>query len=536
MISQNPYSNCLSARLYYYDFLNKESKEDIPEGTLNHINNCPDCQAEIDQLETLLTNIDERSEEQENRRNSAITTLLKLHFSYVDERVTCKTVKPFLASLADSALQILIPTPITEHIDECRNCRDDLLTIRDFHLTHKQLCRLGQLLAEKSTDDTVSCSQARQAIPAVASLVFRKTNAEVLKHLSACPQCRQTLLQYREGLSQKQPDNDTDQDTIPCRAVSPSDIYDYALPYGIDPSDDEYAEFREPLALHLGGCPTCMAKVLELQKTIYRIADRSESDVVTVYHVDELIAAHKPVNFTARLKQITSSPKVRPWLKVSVAAAAAVIIISLGLMLNEPTVEANSYDQMSAAIEKARNLHITTYNYSGNKPKVTQETWLSQSLGFYMLKDMNKYDLMDFTKKLRKVRALDSNLVDQIILPNNEKAKIEGNTAAYLNLLPFAYLSKAPQGTTWNPATGDDITTAIQSSEVFDLVRTTTTARGSQIFYRWRFYIDPEKNLPNTIEYSRKLSKSDDYTLISKIVVEQMKDSEMQDAIDKVFP
>lgn len=534
MISQNPYSNCLSARLYYYDFLNKESKEDIPEGTLNHINNCPDCQAEIDQLETLLTNIDERSEEQENRRNSAITTLLKLHFSYVDERVTCKTVKPFLASLADSALQILIPTPITEHIDECRNCRDDLLTIRDFHLTHKQLCRLGQLLAEKSTDDTVSCSQARQAIPAVASLVFRKTNAEVLKHLSACPQCRQALLQYREGLSQKQPDNDTDQATIPCRAVSPSDIYDYALPYGIDPSDDEYAEFREPLALHLGGCPTCMAKVLELQKTIYRIADRSESDVVTVYHADELIAAHKPVNFTARLKQITSSPKVRPWLKVSVAAAA-VVIIGLGLMLNEPTVEATSYDQMSAAIEKARNLHITTYNYSGNEPKITIEKWFTRSLGIYMFKDMSKYDLKDLTNKLQKVRVLGSDLVEQAKLPDYDQVKIERNIGVFLNLLPFARLSEAPPGTTWKPTTAADKTTANENSEFSDLTWTETSSTGS-ITYKRRYYVDPKSSIPIKIELYRKFSESDDYTLRLKTITEQIDDSEMQNAIDKAFP
>jgi hypothetical protein len=492
-------------------------------------------------LGTLLQNINEKSEDQESRRNSAITTLLKLHFSYVNEPVTCSTVKPFLASLADPALHILIPTPITKHLDECRSCREDLLTLQDFHLTHKQLCRLGQLLADKPTEDTMNCSQARQAIPAVASMMFRKTNAEVLKHLSTCPGCREELFRYREGLVLELPDSTIDQDKIPCKAVSPSDIYDYALPYGIDPSDDEYAEFREPLASHLGGCPMCLAKVQELQKTIYSIVDRFASDVVTVYHVDEPVVAkaednaehEQPINFTARLQQAMFSPRVKSWLKVS---AAAVVIIGLALMLNEPTVEAVSLNEMSRAIEKAGNLHALTYSYSGNEAKVILEQWLSRSLGFYMRRDMNKYNLSDFTSKLRKVRALGSDLVEQSKLADNTQVKIEGNTAVFLNLLPFARLSEAPQGTTWDTATDVDMTTANESCEVFDLVWTETSASGSQITFKKRFYVDPETNLPIKTEFYRKSSKSDEYILLSKIIVEQISDSQMQAAIDNAFP
>jgi len=331
------------------------------------------------------------------------------------------------------------------------------------------------------------------------------------------------------------PDNETDQAAIPCRAVSPSDIYDYALPYGIDPSKDEYAEFREPLALHLGGCPTCMAKVLELQKTIYSITDRPESDVVTVYHVDEPLAARKPINFTARLKQTVSSPKVSPWLKIG-ATAAAIIIISMGLMLNEPTVEADSWDQMSEAIKKAINLHISNYSYSVDEALLTREIWLSRSLGFYMLKDMNKYDLSDFTNKLHKVRTLGRSLVEENELSNDEQAIIERNIAVFLNLLPFARLSDAQEGTTWNRATGDDITRINESCEVFDLMWTSITASGSPIFYKRRYYIDSETSLPYNIEYSRKLPENDEYTLLSKIVIKQLKDSQMQDAVAKAFP
>jgi hypothetical protein len=353
MISQNPYSNCLSARLYYYDFLSEENTDRIPESTLDHIMHCPDCQLEIGRLEKLLGKVDEGIEDQQSRRTSAIATLLKFHFAHVGEPVTCNTLKPFVASLADPVLQIRIPTPITRHLEECRNCRTDLQILQNLNLTHKQLCRLGQLLAEEPTNHTVGCSQARQAIPAVASMVLRDTDAETLKHLTTCPGCREKLIQRREELRRTLADSRTDQGKIPCKAVLPSDIFDYAFPYGIDPADDEYAEFREPLASHLAECPACLAKVQQLQKTIYSIVERPESGVVTVYHIEEPVpagtendAGHMPpkttINLTARLKQGLLSPKVKPWLKAA-AAAAAVVLIGLTLMLYESTVTAVSY-------------------------------------------------------------------------------------------------------------------------------------------------------------------------------------------------
>lgn len=546
MISQNPYSNCMSARLYYYDFLHEETKADIPECTLNHIIHCPDCQAEINRLDTLLSNAKDMHISLKNQRNTAITSLLKFHFSYVNEPVTCNTVKPFLASMADPAIRLTIPTPITEHIEECENCRDDLHTLQDLHLTHKQLCRLGQFLAQTPTEDTISCSQARQAIPDVASMMFGRTNAETLKHLSTCPDCRRELFKHREQLLLELSYSEKDQADIPCKAITSSDIYDYALPYGIDPSVDEYAEFREPLATHLGGCPTCIAKVQELLKTIYRISDRSESDVVTVYQVDEPAVADtesikdntqqsKTINFTSRLRQTTLSTRAKPWLKASVAAAA-VLIIGIGLMVNSPTVEADPWDHINSAISKARNLHVSTETYMRNGEKVIQEKWLSQSYGLYMYKDINKIELSDFENTHLKVRTLDTNVVEESTLPNTEQAKIEGNEAVFLELLPFARLSDAQEGTTWNRATGDDITLPNENCEVFDLVSTGKSIRGESIIVRRRYYIDPETNLPIKTKVYQKSPKTGEFILISKTIIKQMSDDEMQTVKKTAFP
>ena len=545
MISQNPYSNCMSARLYYHDFLREESKKAIPESTLHHIINCPDCQAEICRLESLLVNADKRLEDQQSRRNSAITTLLKFHFTHVGEPVTCNTIKPFLASLADPVLEIRVLTPVTKHVDECQRCRADLQALQNLHLTHKQLCRLGQFLADKPAEDTVSCSQARKAIPSVASMIFRDTNAEVLKHLSTCPDCWKELFLRREELRRTLPDSGTEQEKIPCEAVSPSDIYDYALPYGIDPADDEYAEFREPLASHLGGCPTCLAKVQELQKTIYAIAERPESDVVTIYHVDEPVPAgtemtadHAPsgssIKLTARWKRRLSSPKVKSGLKIS--AAAAVIVVGLLLVPHGSTVTANLYDQMGTAINNARNIYVTNTTFLSNNAELTRETWISQSMSLQMQKNMKEYILSDFENKLEKTRELGSDLVVEKDLPENTLATIKRSLAGHLNLLPFARMSEAPKGTIWDPVEDDDLVLVDKNSEAYDLVWMDKTYGGSLTYYRRRFFIDPETNLPNKIEFYGKSSDKEEYTLQSKMVIKFFDDNKMQAAVNDAFP
>jgi hypothetical protein len=251
----------MNSRLYYYDFLSEETRGGIPESALEHMTQCLNCQDEIDRLKALFERVDERIASEQSRKDSAISTLLRLHFAYVGEPVRCSTVKPFLASLADPVLQIRIPTPITMHLDECRACRDDLLELRNLHLTHKQLCRLGRLLGDEPTEDAVSCSQARATIGAVVSMAFCDTDAEILKHLCTCPDCRRQLYLHREEVRRELPHNRMAQNELPCESVLATDIYDYCLPYGIDPADDQYVEFRESLTSHLRGCPTCLGEM-----------------------------------------------------------------------------------------------------------------------------------------------------------------------------------------------------------------------------------------------------------------------------------
>jgi hypothetical protein len=552
----------MNARLYYYDFLNEESKGGIPESALEHMTECLDCQVEIDRLKVLFEGVDARTGSEQRRRNSAISTLLRLHFACIGEPVKCKTVKPFLASLADPVLQIRISTPITMHLDECQSCCNDVLNLRDLHLTHKQLCRLGQLLADEPTEDAVSCSQAQAAIGTVVSMVFRETNPEILKHLCTCPDCREQLYLRREAVHKKLLHDGMSQNEFPCEKVLATDIYDYCLPYGIDPADDQYVEFRESLASHLRGCPTCLAGMQELHRTIYNIAERAESDVVTTYDIDEPAEAQSlgesgglcaglptsaetatcedrvdveqaatTVDFAAGLKQKISAWNVKPLLKTGLAAAA-VILIGLALLLNTPAAKAVTIEQIYRAIENAKNVYVATSGRDGTGP--TQERWVSRTLNVYMSKAGGELALWDIPNKVKRVKHLNTGSVETAPLSDEMMTEIETTISGTLGLLPFERISDLLENGQWSRLDGDALEAIANDTDV-DVYDLTWQEYGGSVTFRLRFLVEPKTSIPQRTEFCQKVAGDSEYTLVSAMDFEYLTDSEVQALVEDTF-
>ena len=287
MIAPNPKLLCNLAESYHYDFLCKETIELIPEPIVSHIMHCATCQEQVSRLRTVLSESEEYPEAARKEVSGAITEMLKLHFAYIGKPVTCDIVKPFLPSLLDTALEIRIPTPITAHIDNCQECSEDLKMVRELNLSHKQLYRLSQLFAEKPAGSNINCAEAQSAVSSVISLVFDKTNEIILKHLCICPDCRGLLYQRREMALRGLRKTDLMKSKFPCEKVSARDFFDYVVPYGLNLAKDQYAKFRDSLTSHLRTCPSCLVKMQQLHDIVYGIAERTESEVVTTYHIDE---------------------------------------------------------------------------------------------------------------------------------------------------------------------------------------------------------------------------------------------------------
>ncbi len=556
MVAANPNSLCKEAELYYYDFILGEGHESIPEHIIEHINQCQNCQEQISELKVALLQADNIDPEQ-NRANSATATMLKLHFTYIGKPVICQTVKPFLPTLLDPVLKIRIPTPITAHLDNCQQCSEDLDSLRRLQLNRKQLSRLSQLFAEAPSKDEVNCSQARAAILFVVLMTLREVDADVLKHICICPDCRKALYEYRQATC-KEVENEKEESEFPCEQVSASDIFDYVVPYGLDPAKDQYTRFRESLTSHIRRCPRCLAKMQQLHETVYAIAERADSEIATVYNIAKPSEARVesespdpyrgfPINVDviepekvrvvespfvgssiAALRQKLRATNLRPIIKAGIAAAAA-LLIGIGLLLSTPSAKAVTIEQIYRAIEKVRNVYVASFIPERKEP--VQEKWVSRVLNVYITKTGKHMVLWDLQNKVKKVRPLDSNSVETTVLSDNIISETRERIVGSLGLMPFDHMSTIPKDAEWHRVTNGSLKVVTENSQIYDLVWTEGRYGGSTIFKKWRVLVDPKTNLPKKTEFYQKLPAEDEYIFMSSMDVEYLSDSKMQDII-----
>jgi len=556
MIAFDPDSLCREAKTYYYDFLYDESRKSIPQRFIEHIEGCTNCQGSINKLVAALSQAEEHSEPEQEEHSSAVATMLRLHLAYIGEHVTCDMVKPFLPGLLHPALEIRIPTPITAHLDNCRECTEDLEKIRELGLNREQLCRLSQLFAQEAMGDSMSCSQAHASILAVASMALHETTKEVLKHLCRCRECRDALYQYRETVLDQYLREKSGQEGFPCNEVSAADLFDYVIPYGLDPANDQYARFRPSFASHTRCCPACLTRMQHLHSTIYTIAERAESDVVTIYRIadsdkteavtesDDLYAGFPiQVEVTSRgnaaktrhsvpiiglgatLKQRFSRMNLISLAKV--ATVAAVVFVAITLLLNSPTARGVSLQSIYKAVETVKNVHIS--KLVPDKAEPIQEKWVSQTLAIYLTKTGNRFDLIDIYRREGKSKMTDSDETKTFPLTPASIATFERKIMSISQeLVPFGGPSDIPAGAIWSRVAGASSGTNGHSLELYDLTWIEEDYSSPRVFKRWRVSIDPKTDLPHEVKLYRRSADDSKYRLETVIVVEYLLPSKIQ--------
>ncbi len=560
MITGSNNSLCKQAKIYYYDTLFSESRELIPQFIVDHIEYCQHCKAQTSELKKVLSRNDSFASEQ-GQISSAIASMLKLHFACIGKPVSCNIAKPFLPTLLDPSLGIHVPTPIVTHLYNCQKCSEDLDMIRSLGLNHKQLCRLSRLFADKPGEDDISCSEAQNVIPSIASTAFNKTDSEVLKHVCKCPVCRDLLYKERQKIYDSLPEYQKTPE-FPCDQVSTTDIFDYVIPYGLDPAGDQYAKFRKSLTSHIIGCPNCLARIQHLHKTIYYLAERVESDVVTIYEIDESAKPQAAVeaalpysgfpikvkvikggdkakteqlgstaNIAVALKHGISAMKLKPLVKTAIAAAA-VILIAVALFFHTSTAKAVTIERIYKAIENVKNAYISKFVPDQIEPE--QKIWVSRELGIYITKTNQELVLWDIPNSVRKIKHLDTKSIEIAPLSSEIAMEIEKMITGFLGLVPFADLSLVPNDVEWNRIVDDSLKTT-EGIEVYDLIWTEKALDGSMVLNKWRVFVDTKTDLPQRTEFYRKQAPKSDYTLESVFVVEYLERNEIESVIKDSF-
>ena len=435
---------CEEAKLYYYDCLCDKSCGPIPQCINNHIEQCRNCQKQINQLKVALSQ-QECIESEQKKDRSAVTTMLQLHFAYIGEHVTCETVRPFLPGLLDPALEIRIPTPITAHLENCPQCAEDLKAIQKLNLNSTQLYGLSQFFAEGPSPDTTEFSDM-----AAVSAMAQRADSEVVTiyHVNESAKARKT-----------------------------------------DKPDYLYAGFP-----------------------------------IRVEVIKQKVDIEQPVstsNFAAALKEKVAAMNLRPFLKIGVAAAA--VIIGFAILLNAPSAKAVTIEQIYKAIGTVKNVYISRFSEGSNEP--TQEKWISQTLNIYMVKTAKECVLSNINKMQRQILLPGTSEIQTNQLPEDSIAGIKQKMSISLGLMPYDDISQIPPDS--ELVRDDQISEATDGIEIYKLEWIDKTY-SPFVFNKWRFFIDPQKNLPQRIEIFRKPSADGEYNLISVIEVQYLSDSKIQ--------
>ena len=551
MIAPNYNKLCVEAERHYFDFLRDEAEQPVPSEVIDHIMGCHHCREQMNQLEAMLAESKEHPQTQMAQRQMATAAILKLHFSFVGKHVNCTDARPFLPNLLEPTMQIRMPTPITAHIDNCDQCKEDSKKLQNLGLSHKQLITLSQLFADELDADETDCTAAREAIPAVVAMTFGRTDAKTLRHLSLCPKCRQELYKFRRTILEQtkilHSKNEPQKSIFPCSSVGAGDVFDYCIPYGIDPTSDKYVKFRKSLTTHIICCDECLDKIQQLHKTICDIAERPESGVATVFHIDttarvetESLYAGFPVRVemanlgsqeqphieeyekVVKLKSV--SKNLRPLLKIAIPAAA-LIMLGVGLFFNVPAAKGLGIEQIYRAIDMVKNIHISTF--VPDRQESAQEVWIARNSGLYVTKTENECTLSNISNSIQKTKDLGTGIIKQTSLSGNALAGIITRINSSLHIMPFRTPSDIPADARWSEITNSEIAVKTSNTKVYELSWARNAYDGSTTQKIWRIFTDTSTKLPQKIQWFKQSASDPQPVLESTMIIEYPGDEEI---------
>jgi len=509
---------CKDAEFHYYDYLCNPHGSTIPQPIIDHIRQCAHCKDRIGQLEALLVQGQAVDQAPGRRPDADLIDTLSLHFASLGENVTCATAKCFLPALLLPSLEIGIPTPITVHLDHCRPCAEDLEAIRELQLGPGELARLSRLYAAHLKDDPEMCRRTRSQIAGRDSIWLEGLDAEVLDHICLCPRCRTRLYRQRQQILESLPWGDADAGPVVCSGVSTADLFEFVAPYG-----RLAGGAKLEVASHVGACPTCLERLQSLHGTIYGVAERADSGVVTVYtcgdkekeaveqsrgiyagYPVDVEVIHQPQVPTRRLSADRlraafgriSLRSASPSVKIALAAAAVIPLIVF-LVISGQTASATSIRGISGAVKAVENLHVVEYGRDTTTP--VRELLVAQAAGWVGLKRLAEQTLYNVKTRRIEMRYTREGIIENAPL---EPEEYTGLQQLADNILGFA-MTGIPTDTELERLSPQAVPNAGDGSEVYELTWGGKSFGQMAPRYRLRVFLDPATRLPRKTETSR---------------------------------
>lgn len=551
MVAFNQNALCREAEPYYYDFLFGPNSPIIPRSLADHMGQCTHCRQQIHRLHGVLAEAELGPAPRPAEADKDIIDTLSLHFEYMDEHVTCTHVKPFVPGLLVPSAKIRIPTPITAHLDHCRECAQDLEMIRDLDLYAEQLVRLGRLYAESPNEDVLMCRRALWKIPVVGSVSLEGVEAGTLDHLCVCPRCRAQVYDYREAILYRKWFNEPDGGAILCGDISMAHLFDYVVPYGRAAADrEEMTGLEEPVASHVRACPRCLEKTQGLHRTLYGIAERADSGTATIfvakecaneagdqtdglyagYPVDVKVIHREPEPVAGRfslaavgatLKRRVSDPRIKPFVKAALLAAA-MIPLAFVFLANTQTASGLSLGQIADAFAKAPNVHVTKFIRSGREP--LQEFWVAREPDVLLMAEDRGYVLCDLRARTERHTEPDLETSQPRELDEGRYAGARTIISRHLGF----WQADLPSDAQWRHVRGD----AATGTDLYELTWAGQTYGGPAASVKWEVVVDSLTKLPKRAVSFRRASSNGEWKYQWTSEFEYLADGDMRAVIE----
>ena len=515
MVAFDGNRGCVGAAPYYHDFLLDPNDPSIPGSVIAHLGVCEHCRAQVRHWEEVL-----RETEGEPCRTEADRDLiaeLQLHFEHLGQPLNCRQVKPLLPSLLMPSPKIRIPTPVTVHVDHCAECAADLAILGGLGLDSEQLTRLGRLYAESSAGDSRTCQEAPSRVAILGSVSGEEVEDEVLQPRCTCHRCRDRAYAFRQEWLDRRRDRPGTGDICNWE-ISPADLFDCVVPLGRAGAEDAGASRRtKATGEHLRSCPRCLERLQALHRAVYGVADRGDSDVVTVCttravgqegseEAQDLYAGHPievevirrepgPVaegrrsasGVRATLGRAASNPFLRPLLKTAFLAAAVIPLVIV-FWISASSASGWSIQQLDLILASAPAVRISTFSQEGTEP--IQEFWMSRPARTIISETRREQTVYYLARGRKIVVGLDRTSMESADLSRKDHADLKQWMECYL---AYSVKGVGADAGSLRAVADEDAGAAVES---YELLGKTTASDGRTVPHKWVLSVAPSTRLP----------------------------------------
>lgn len=511
MVAFDGSESCHEAEVYYHDSVEDPTGSSIPASVRAHIDSCPHCRRRVQTLREALRELDSRPESALPEKDLQLVAELQAHFELLNEPLACRSVKPFLCNLLSPSVRIRIPTPVTVHVDRCASCSNDLDSLRQLTLGADQLARLGRLYRESPNDDPSACLTESQ-MDAASSAHFEDMASGVLDHLCVCPRCRRDVYERRRDLLARVKGGAAQTQPLRCEHISMADLFDCVVPYGRQLEFFRTARQRA-LCEHVRSCPACLERMQQIHHTVFQIAERADSGVVTIYSTDGLGGTTPgaalptsgrayPINvrverhsrrIAGRLMHRLGRPAVRPLARAAFLMAA-MIPLAILFVVSVPSASGLSVRQVDQILGRARTVHISVFREGQSEP--FRQLWISRNKGVVISQMGSESRIYDLPNRRVAVVRPDLGTVEHSGLNRYDLQAVERSVR---RILESSLLNDAPLDAelTRQPETSGP---AHARLDVYEMAWNRSSDLRAPLPGKFRVYVDPITRLPQRHE------------------------------------